>query len=473
MKKWLGLLTSALLLFSVSVYAEGYRRGSGFNNGVLEMSDYPILFDEAEDDPGIPASDSLQLYAKDKAGTTTLYTQDASGTVKELGEPDLSAYLTTSTAASTYAPITEPLSLHLAGDNQTVTQIPTFSGLNLDNASNASKLNVRLYAYDPSPLYSGITAWVDAGFFRAGTHIGSDGLNAIAVDSGGNFTSFDSDLNIGVRNGYDVGGLITIGAPSSVAKDSRLILGTDVVKISALTSNGFLKTGSSDGTLSVDTNTYLTSVTAHNLLSTTHGDTTAGSVARGSIITGQGETPKWTALALPATPTGKILTATATDVSWSSNPLTIGTNASVSGSNTGDQDLSSYIKKDGSVDFTGEPSFKAIFTAGENLVAGNVCYLKSDGKYWKAKGNAEATTKGRIAMALASISAGATGSFLVRGYYTDSGLTAGATYFISTSTAGAKVTTAPTSGNFARVVGWAMSTTSFYFDPSKDYIEVS
>lgn len=135
--------------------------------------------------------------------------------------------------------------------------------------------------------------------------------------------------------------------------------------------------------------------------------------------------------------------------------------------------LSDYIKKDGSVDFTGEPTFKGTFTAGENLVAGNICYLKSDGKFWKAKGDAEATTKGRLLIALASISANATGLFLVRGYYTDSGLTAGGTYFISTSTAGAKATTAPSSGNFARVVGWAMSTTSFYFDPSKDYIEVS
>ena len=136
-------------------------------------------------------------------------------------------------------------------------------------------------------------------------------------------------------------------------------------------------------------------------------------------------------------------------------------------------DLSAYSKIDGSTDFTGEPSVKKNFTAGEALTAGNICYLKSDGKFWKARGNAEATTKGRIVMALASISANASGQFLVRGYYTDSGLTAGATYFISTSTAGAKATTAPSSGNFARVVGWAMSTTSFYFDPSKDYIEVA
>lgn len=288
MKKWLGLLTSGLLLFSVSVYAEGYRRGSGFNNGVLEMSDYPILFDEAEDDPGIPASDSLQLYAKDKSGVTTLYTQDSTGTVKEIGASE-----------------------------------------------------------ETDPVFSS-----------------SEAASITSTDT----TNWDTAYGWGDHDG----------------------------------------------------------------------------------------------LYLPIN--GKAASV---------NGLAITTGASISGNNTGDQDLSSYIKKDGSVDFTGEPTFKGTFTAGENLVAGNICYLKSDGKFWKAKGDAEATTKGRLLIALASISANATGLFLIRGYYTDSGLTAGGTYFISTSTAGAKATTAPSSGNFARVVGWAMSTTSFYFDPSKDYIEVS
>jgi len=112
-------------------------------------------------------------------------------------------------------------------------------------------------------------------------------------------------------------------------------------------------------------------------------------------------------------------------------------------------------------------------TAGENVTAGQICYLKSDGKYWKAQGNAEATTKGRIVMATASISANATGVFLIKGKYTTSSLTAGATYFISTSTAGAMTLTTPTTGNFIRVLGYAESTTVFNFDPSKDYGEVA
>jgi len=40
--------------------------------------------------------------------------------------------------------------------------------------------------------------------------------------------------------------------------------------------------------------------TAHNVLSATHGDSTAASAVRGDIITGQGATPKWTRLAISA-----------------------------------------------------------------------------------------------------------------------------------------------------------------------------
>ncbi len=42
--------------------------------------------------------------------------------------------------------------------------------------------------------------------------------------------------------------------------------------------------------------------TAHNVLSATHGDTTAAAVVRGDLITGQGASPKWVRLALPAAP---------------------------------------------------------------------------------------------------------------------------------------------------------------------------
>jgi len=67
--------------------------------------------------------------------------------------------------------------------------------------------------------------------------------------------------------------------------------------------------------------TFLTAETAHDLLSSRHGDTLAGAVARGDVLIGNA-TPKWSRLAFPATaPTGKVLMASATDVEWSANPL--------------------------------------------------------------------------------------------------------------------------------------------------------
>jgi len=73
---------------------------------------------------------------------------------------------------------------------------------------------------------------------------------------------------------------------------------------------------------------YLTSVTAHNLLSATHGDTTASAVARGDLIVGTGATPKWDNLAIGTA--GKVLYSNGTDALWSDTPtltsLTIGAN---------------------------------------------------------------------------------------------------------------------------------------------------
>jgi hypothetical protein len=113
-----------------------------------------------------------------------------------------------------------------------------------------------------------------------------------------------------------------------------------------------------------------------------------------------------------------------------------------------------------------------VLTAGENLVAGDVCYLKSDNKYWKADADAEATASTELRMALASISADATGVFLRVGPYTTTGLTVGP-YYVST-TPGAITATAPSgSGDIVRLVGMARSSTNLYFDPDQTYLELA
>jgi len=86
-----------------------------------------------------------------------------------------------------------------------------------------------------------------------------------------------------------------------------------VAKLTNLITNGFVKTSGSDGTLSIDTSTYLTSVTAHNALSATHGDTLTASVIRGDLIVGN-LTPKWSRLAIGTV--GKVLQSDGTDITW-------------------------------------------------------------------------------------------------------------------------------------------------------------
>lgn len=60
---------------------------------------------------------------------------------------------------------------------------------------------------------------------------------------------------------------------------------------------------------------------AHNLLSATHGDSTASSAARGDLITGQGASPKWDNLAKGAD--GQKLVSDGTDIGWEDDVASI------------------------------------------------------------------------------------------------------------------------------------------------------
>lgn len=133
--------------------------------------------------------------------------------------------------------------------------------------------------------------------------------------------------------------------------------------------------------------------------------------------------------------------------------------------------LDSAISADGK--YSG---IKGTFTAGENLVFGEIAYLKAaDGKMWKTDADAEATTKPFIAMALGSISADASGSFLLIGFIRedDWDWTVGAPLFIGATTAGGMTSTAPsTAGQFVRCVGQAISADQIWFKPDNCWVEV-
>ena len=109
-------------------------------------------------------------------------------------------------------------------------------------------------------------------------------------------------------------------------------------------------------------------------------------------------------------------------------------------------------------------------TVGETVAFGDVLYLKfSDGKWWKAKADAYATTPG-LRMAMASISANASGVLLIEGNVRyDSWSLADRNVWLSAATAGAITTTQPsTTGNQIQYLGVAKTSTTIYFKPSSD-----
>jgi hypothetical protein len=117
-------------------------------------------------------------------------------------------------------------------------------------------------------------------------------------------------------------------------------------------------------------------------------------------------------------------------------------------------------------------------TAGENLAFGNLCYLKSDGKYWKTDADAATTMPCRV-MALESIDADASGSFLRLGFARDDSWqtspewTKGASLYASTDAGGITTTEPSGSGDQVQEIGYVYSATVIFFDPSPIVIEVA
>jgi hypothetical protein len=115
---------------------------------------------------------------------------------------------------------------------------------------------------------------------------------------------------------------------------------------------------------------------------------------------------------------------------------------------------------------------KRILTAGENLVAGNICRLKAL-KYWKTDSDNATQVSGQLAIANATIAANATGEF----YFPP--CTIVSTGFPNSSicylgpTAGGMVGTAPGTGKQVRIIGDTNGTTIFNFYPSPNWLEMA
>ena len=112
--------------------------------------------------------------------------------------------------------------------------------------------------------------------------------------------------------------------------------------------------------------------------------------------------------------------------------------------------------------------------AGENVVIGDICYLKSDGKFWQMDSNVEAEVKGMCVMATSTINAAASGVFLIRGLIRDDTWTwtVGASLWAPETDGNPTETQPSDSGDFVRLIGWAKAADYIWFDPDKTYVEV-
>jgi hypothetical protein len=114
-------------------------------------------------------------------------------------------------------------------------------------------------------------------------------------------------------------------------------------------------------------------------------------------------------------------------------------------------------------------------TAGEILAYGNICYYKSDGKFWKADMNASSSASGWLAYSIdTSVAADSSGSFLVKGYARDDSYTWTTGNVLYLGAAGAASSTAPTgSADVVRIVGYAVDGDNMFFNPGNDYLELT
>jgi hypothetical protein len=112
---------------------------------------------------------------------------------------------------------------------------------------------------------------------------------------------------------------------------------------------------------------------------------------------------------------------------------------------------------------------RAIFTgtAGESLSQFDLVYLNADGKWYKAKADAETTASSYgLVTQSGGISLNGSGTISGPGMLTGmSGLTPGAIYYLSNATAGAWTTAAPVIGSWEVCLGIALSSSTFLFEP--------
>jgi len=128
-------------------------------------------------------------------------------------------------------------------------------------------------------------------------------------------------------------------------------------------------------------------------------------------------------------------------------------------------------------DFTSDHTGSGICiedTVGEAVSLGDVLYMKSDGKWWKADADA-ATTMPGAGLATEAKTANQECKILLFGFFRDDSwsYTTGGILYVSTAP-GPPTQTAPTgSGDQVQVLGIAITATVILFNPSYELVELT
>ena len=109
---------------------------------------------------------------------------------------------------------------------------------------------------------------------------------------------------------------------------------------------------------------------------------------------------------------------------------------------------------------------------GESVVFGDTCFLKSDGKFWKADDTDE-NSLGLIVLALGTYGADAYGDAVRHGFVRNDAwnYTPGGRLFVPNSK-GPPTQTPPGSGKVKMIIGYATHANRAYIGPDNSYVEV-
>lgn len=111
--------------------------------------------------------------------------------------------------------------------------------------------------------------------------------------------------------------------------------------------------------------------------------------------------------------------------------------------------------------------------ASTSFTIGQIGYVDGSGTVSAADASASATAGPvMLVMAQGTVGTGAAANFLLQGFLTTSGLTAGAVYYASETAKGITTTAPTTASAIVRPIGYALSTTVLYFNPSMSWVTV-